>query len=445
MAITLANVSNEASIAGSATANGVTVEASMNGAGEKNSLGAAAVAGGGGGKVGVAGALALNIANLSTTASIRPTGVVAAGGGDVSLTAASSSESIVSAKPKHASGGSGSTIGIGASAAISIVNDSTFAGLENSSTLTGAHDLTLAASSVDSMTTQATTGAASPKVSLAPAVAVAISNVTSSADIGTGSATTVGGKVDATATENASAVTTASGDSTGGTAAVGVALALTIANHNVEAVTNRDLTAGTTISFQALGHSVSSSSATASASGAPDTSSAPAGGVDGQVAQERSHADAVAPAGHGSGGASTPNAATSQGGISVAAAVGITIANSSSRASIPAGLNVVAGGLLTLSSSADTDATSNADGSAASGGSAAIGAGVAITLANVQNLASIDGGAHTTSNGVAVTAGHERRARSAATGRTSSARSRPPARAAAASASPAPSPSRSPT
>ncbi|HTZ06018.1 MAG TPA: hypothetical protein VMB53_09700, partial [Gaiellaceae bacterium] len=407
VAITLATVSNVATISGNATANGVAVEASMNGAGEKNSLGAAAIAGGGGGKVGFAGAVAIEIANLTTTASIAPTGVVAAGGGDVSLTGASSTESLVTAKPKHASGGSGSTIGIGASFALAIVNDTTFAGLENGSTLTGAHDLTLSAASVDALTTQATTGAASPKVALAPAVAVSISNVSSAADLGTGGATTVGGKVDATATENASSTTTASGDSTGGSAAVGVALALGISNHSVESVTNRDLTAGTTISFQALGHSATSTSATASASGAPadGSSGAPTGGVDGQVTTERGHADAVAPAGHGSGGAGTPSASTSQGGVSVAAAVGITIANSTSRASIPAGLNIVAGGTLTLSSSADTDASSTADGSASSGGAAAIGAGVAITLANITNLASIDGGAHTISHGVVVTAG----------------------------------------
>src|SRR5262249_7590300 len=157
-------------------------------------------------------------------------------------------------------------------------------------------------------TTEATTGASSPSVAVAPAVAVAISNVTSSATIGAGSPTTVTGKVDAQATENASNSATASGATTGGTAAVGIALAGAISNPTVESFTARDLTAGTTMSFQAIGHSSTISSAHASASGAPST---PSGGVDAQVAAERNHADAVAPAGHGSGGAATPSAATS--------------------------------------------------------------------------------------------------------------------------------------
>src|SRR5262249_40385289 len=268
------------------------------------------------------------------TAAIRSGATVNAGAGDVSMSAASTSTSTVKAL-----GGTigGSSFGLGISFALSIVNDHTFAGIQGTGVLTNAHDLTLHANGQHAMTTESRTGAAGP-IAIVPSIAISLSNVDSRANIGTGSLLTLAGKLDAKAELTASAISTAAGAATGGSsAAIGVSLGLTVANHTVESTTHRNITATGSGSFQPLGTpapSASGAKGTAPPAGAPAQGSAGehAGGVDGQVAEQRSHADTVAGPGHGSGGTSTPSASTSSGGVSVAAAVGINIANSSSRA-----------------------------------------------------------------------------------------------------------------
>ena len=94
----------------------------------------------------------------------------------------------------------------------------------------------------------------------------------------------------------------------------------------------------------------------------------------------------------------TPAAETSGGGVSVAAAVGVNIASSKAQAYIPAGGKVTSGGLLTLATSNNTDATAKADGSATSGtnedGSNRInvGVGIAINVVSALNQATIGSG-----------------------------------------------------
>ena len=98
---------------------------------------------------------------------------------------------------------------MGAAVAISIVNDRTAASIGDGATLTCADDLTLAADGSHAMATEAKTGASGGGVSIVPSVAVAISNVSSTATIGSGGATSISGTLTATATLNASALTRA--------------------------------------------------------------------------------------------------------------------------------------------------------------------------------------------------------------------------------------------
>src|SRR5207253_2689849 len=120
----LANVHNEATIELGAVvnSNGFTADASQtNVSGDTtNRFGAEATSGAGGGSVGVAGSFALNIVNIETTGGIRSGATVNAGAGSVLLGAASKSESITKALPAGG-GASGSSVGIGASFALSIV------------------------------------------------------------------------------------------------------------------------------------------------------------------------------------------------------------------------------------------------------------------------------------------------------------------------------------
>ena len=169
-------------------------------------FGAESTSGAGGGSVGVAGSVSINIVNVDTAAAIRSGASVDAGLGDASLSAASNSISTVKAFPGGAT--SGTDFGLGISFALSIVNDTTFAGIEDTGLLTNAHDLTLHANGQHAMTTQAQTGATGGGVTVVPSISIAISNVTSKADIGAGTLLTLTGSLDAKAELTASATTT---------------------------------------------------------------------------------------------------------------------------------------------------------------------------------------------------------------------------------------------
>src|SRR5260221_4268739 len=222
----------------------------------------------------------------------------------------------------------GSKFGLGASVAVNVSNDTTTSGLGTGSTLTGAGNLTLLSTTGDTMTTEAQSGASSPGIAIAPVVAVSISNVTTNATLGTGSPLVISGDLTATANQSATVTTTATGDVSGGSAAAGVSLALTIANHLVTATTLRNLTStgSGNLLFPANGASSTQANATASSSGAPGAGGGPGPNVTQQANTQRSFGDTVAPAGGGSGPApATPPAQTPDGAISVAAAIAVNI------------------------------------------------------------------------------------------------------------------------
>src|SRR5439155_1517315 len=260
-------------------------------------------------------------------------------------------------------------------------------------------------------TTEAKTGASGGGVSVAAAVAIAIDNVTSTADALTGLTLSPSGAASFSAATNATAATTASGDTTSsGSAAIGAAIALTFAKHTALATTQRIISAGGAVSFNALGASSSSSSATASAAGAPaeDSPDHPAGQtVDSQVADERGNADATAAANGAAdsdaGTNPTPKAESSEkdgGGnnkpLQVAASIAITISIVSQQAQIRGGLAISSGGPLTLSAKGNTDSTAKADGKAVATGPAtgtSVGAAIAANLAFTTTEASTASGA----------------------------------------------------
>ena len=227
----------------------------------------------------------------------------------------------------------------------------------------------------------------------------------------------LGGAFSASADQSASALSSAAGDAQGADAAVGVALGLTIANHFAEAWTDRDISATGDVSISTTQSSDSAADASASAAGAPEDSS-PSGtpadsstsGVTQQVNDQRGFADQLSLDNGGSGDGDaeqTPNAETEDGGVSVAAAVGINIAKTISRASLGDGVAISStGGAFTLATKADTDAAAGADGSAVTpaSGDASIGVGVAVNYARVINAAVIPSTATITSVGATISA-----------------------------------------
>ena len=150
----------------------------------------------------MAGSLALTIANVQTLALLS---------GSVSAPAA---DATLQGDLDHDVGGEGDRghdrLGRRRSVALNLVTDMTQAASRTARSLS-AHDLTLQATSTDTMTTTSQTGAAGGGIAIAPSVAVSLSTVTTDASLGTGAATTLGGALTVAATQTASVTTTASG------------------------------------------------------------------------------------------------------------------------------------------------------------------------------------------------------------------------------------------
>jgi hypothetical protein len=168
-------------------------------------------------------------------------------------------------------------VGIGASVAVALIDDTTTAQLLG--TLVGGGNVTIAAGTTHLATTHAKTGASGGKVAVVPSVAIVISNITTLATAGPGNDLSVGA-FSVSTDQTASANTTAEGEAKAKTAAIGVSLALTIANHRSEATLLRNLTARGAVTLVANGKSDTSATAKASAAGAPQDASSAAAPAD---------------------------------------------------------------------------------------------------------------------------------------------------------------------
>ncbi len=432
--VTVADVNTTAYIGNNVVidAKTVTVETTAPAA---STYSATAISGAGGTKVGVAGSIAVLVVVNNSTTGIGGTNANATLNGDLGLSASSNLANTSLATAKQT--GDGSTSGVGASFALDVINDTTTAGLANGSTITGVKNLTISATDTDASSTTANGGASagSGSLALSAQVAITLANVTTSATVGTGPDLSVAGKLSATAVQTASAKTIATGSTKGGSATIGLSLALALVNDNVDSQLERNLTAGGAVSFAANGTSSNDTEATASSVGAPGKKTSAAGTGDGQTnpkttADESSvnqKADAnlgvandtsTMSGGKDSGTSSTPDANSGQtakgaggsGGtsVTVAAAVAIAIVHTNAISGMP---DNVPGLTLTTPTAAasfgtteDADSTAKANGSATKGSTANIGAAVAINLIVVKNLATIGPNDLTNSKGLSLTA-----------------------------------------
>ncbi|MBK8460095.1 MAG: hypothetical protein IPL43_07835 [Micropruina sp.] len=405
VAITYANLLLDATINAPVSAVGVSTSATVPTA--TNQFGASATSGAGGGDLGVAGSIAITVIEILADAMINAT--ISAGGGNVNSTASSTSITVTEALPGE-DGISGTKTGVGVSFALSVIDDVVTAGIADGVGVSGGDDILIAGHTSHDTTTTAKTGAKGA-TAVAPAIAITISNVTTRASLGfNGGITVAVGDVSVIAEQDAQAKTIASGDTEGSDTSVGIALAFTYAVHTVEALVKRSLNAAGTITVTALGASVVTADATASAAGSPqETGSTPANGVDQQVAGERANADTVATGAGAQGtqaGNGTPSASNSSGTVSVAAAIGISLGWSTSRAAILTGLVIVAGGAIIIESGARTTVTAKADGSAKTSNADATTVGVAVAIAYADNTNQATVGTATTlaANGISTVA-----------------------------------------
>ena len=151
ISINLVKSANEASIGQGAvvSAHGVTLEALMTatpvsggGTDQTNTLDAEAKSGAGGSKVGLAGSLALNIADTSSQALIKTGASVNANGGDVVLSADDRTSTTGKALPADGGGASGGKVGIGASVAVNVVANRSTAEIQDTAQLTNPGNVT---------------------------------------------------------------------------------------------------------------------------------------------------------------------------------------------------------------------------------------------------------------------------------------------------------------
>src|SRR5690606_24916344 len=174
-------------------------------------------------------------------------------------------------------------------------------------------------------------------------------------------------------------------DAAGEKAAIGAGVAVTVVNDSALATTARDIDSGGAVVFAAHADATSEASAKASAKGgkeekqdgSPDDT--PEDGVDQEVAKQTTFGKTKQAAGSNNAGQQPGSAQTSEGKVSVAAAVGVNVAASKARAFIPDAREVDAAGPLTVEASNNTDAAAAADGSAA-GSTATVGIGAAVAV-----------------------------------------------------------------
>ncbi len=422
VAVTLADVTNRAFVDNevTVTATSLTIEAVQPVAGPDTFSATAKSGVGDGGSVGVAGSLAVLIVDTPVDAVLEANTVLDVNGADVTLTATSTTDSTADASAK-VDGGSGDTTGVGASVAINIVFDVTTAGLLDGSVLLDADDLTIVATTTDTMTTTIKSGAGGANA-IGGGFATSFSTVETRASVGTSvdDVTTVGvdesvlsvaGNVNATATQTAAVTTTAEGAAQGSNVGIGVALALAVVEHIVESILSRDLTSvGGSASFRAFGGSTSVTTSKASVTGGENT--------DDQNGDTKQKADTQLTdtntrasdntGGKSSSSSTTPEAATGDSGnasVAVAGAISVNISTTVSRAWLADLKTVNVAGALTFAATANTDAKASADGSAVDAASAGVGVAVAVNFVDILNLAGLGVNTSTSSNGLIITAG----------------------------------------
>ena len=402
---------------------GLTISA-VNVTGQTSDAVAEAKSGAGAGNVGVAGSLAASVAINTTVAALEGdidndgTGAtVNANDGDILIEAANATTNTVKSGAEVEGTGGTAKVGVGASIGMNVGVNTTVAEVADKAVLTGGKDLGLNATADHTLTTDVTGGASGAKVAVTPLVAATIAVNTTTARLGearTGDAGIgISGKYSSTADHKGSATTTATGQTQGNSVAVGASIGLTVATDTVVAEIERDVTATDGVDVNAKSVAKSSTSATANVAGgekAKDDGSAPAPGggagsgksVDEKVADQQGKATeagkktadkapaATTPAAGDSASDKLqdtkdnqppPSGETSEGGVAVAAAVGVNVGVATTVAKVAKGRMVTSSaGALKVTSANETDTSAKADGSQVDSGNTDVGVGAAVAL-----------------------------------------------------------------
>ncbi len=371
---------------------------------------ARAGAGGDSSKVSIAGALALNIVSNRTTATVGDAANVTAGTGAVSIVTRSNEEDIANAD----SNAKGGTVGIGASVALTILDDHiTRSAVEDGATFAGGAAFDITADSRHVVTTTDKAGSAGG-VSVSPSVSIAIVKDQTSARLGTGNALTVTGAAAVKATAELTSSVTSDAEAGGSNVAVGAAVAINVVTTITTADVQRSLTAA----------SLEVRAATTAASGAEAFSSSKGESDSGKKGDDQSKdqvnnnpntngkTDGDLPKSQDSSNqASTESGGKSgekSGGVNIAASVAVNWARHTNSASIGNGVVtpvITAAGAVTVSAVNVAGANARAIGVAGDlQASTAVGAAIGLNVEVVTNTASVGADTQISAAGITVEA-----------------------------------------
>jgi hypothetical protein len=385
-----------------------------------DNFGAYAISGAGGGKTGVAGSLAISISDDDTEADLGFTqpaaspgvpSITVTGGGSVTLNAQTATAVSASAVPANG-GGTGANLGVGISVSLDYAQTQTLAQITNGVGLSGANNVTMTATSVQTMTTL-TKGGAAGSTGITPVIAIAITDNNTEATVGTGAAISLTGRFSATASLTDTVTDSATGATQASGTGVGITVSVTVVNDNALATTGRSLTssgaaASSPITFSATALSSSTSTAIASVGGGQQSNGSSSQTVNNTTATQSGYGDSEVKnsdsSAMGTQGSDTNNKAQSgNGSVSVAGAVAVNVEDGSAKASVADGVSITTKGVLSVTTVAQVNGLAIASGAATtSSGGTGVGLGVAVNVANVTNQATIGNGTVISSGGLTV-------------------------------------------
>jgi hypothetical protein len=366
-----------ATIAGSATANAVTVAATANG-----QTGVTANSGQGSTSVGVAGALALDLPGASSQAAVAAGGSAVVKGsttGDVVVRATTTVIQDVATANAKASGFA--KTGVGASVALDIPTNAATA--EALGTVTSPDQVTVFASGSYNSTATAAAGATGGTAT-APALALDVPDDSTLATVGAAALIAAGGQLLVRALHRDKTTGQATGATAGSGVAVGAALGLDVGLDSDKATIAGKVTQSGTLTVEADMGYTNTALGTSSAKGAASGSTA----VDTLIGN-------VVSFGKSSGWLPSttpvPKASTPTGEMAVAAAAAVDVDLATETATVATGGSVVTSSPMLVHTLSNLDDSAIANGSPSDGSALGVGAALAIDVALPAVQASIAG------------------------------------------------------
>lgn len=432
VSVNLLKSQNEASVGEQAVvkSEGLTLQARMtdragDGSDLSHGIEAEAKSGAGGGKVGLAGSLALNLADTSSQALVKTGADVDLRGGALTLDADNRSDSSAKALPADDGGASGGKLGIGASVAVNVLAHRATAEVQDTAILRQPGSLSLSANGAFDTHTEAEAGAEGG-IAITPVLALALLNHNTVARLGRGNALDGSGTVFLRAEQRSGTTGSAKGSSQGEKAAIGAAVSVLLLNDDSRAELARDIVNGTgALTIEARSASISSNSASASSKGGKADEEA--GQTDATTGRKKEDATVDDKVGgqldHGkqqqadngvgdskqrtatsNSASGQPSAQTDEGKVSVAAAVAVNLIDARARATVNS--DVSTSGSVTLQALGQTDGSAVSD-AAAVGKTAQVGIGAAVSVNKLDSRteATVASGADVSAQGVSLQAG----------------------------------------